>query len=114
MADVWKIAQKISAEDMYKTPSLRITQNEDGGVKIVFLGFMFGRDDVTKVNNLTAMCEQMSSDYEGIVDDNNVYVLEIEQEMDDIQNLQTELEKEIEQKNKETAIASRYFYIPGD
>ena len=74
MADVWKIAQKISAEDMYKNPLLRITQNEDGGVKTVNLGIMFGGDDVTKVNNLTAMCEQMSSDYERIVDDNNAYV----------------------------------------
>ena len=102
MADVWKIAQKISAEDMYNCSSLRIAQNEDGGVKTVNLGIMFGGDDVTKVNNLTAMCEQMSSDYERIVDDNNAYVLEIEQEMDDIQQLQAELEKEIEQKNKET------------
>ena len=62
MADVWKIAQKISAEDMYKNPLLRIAQNEDGGVETVNLGIMFGGDDVTKVNNLTAMCEQMSSD----------------------------------------------------
>ena len=102
MADVWKIAQKISAEDMYKNPLLRITKSEDGGIKSVELGMMFYGDDVTKINNLTTMCKQMSSDYERIVDDNNAYVLEIGQEMNDIQKLQAELKKEIEQKNKET------------
>lgn len=102
MADVWKVAQNMSAEDLYNNARLRITKSEDGGIKSVELGMMFYGDDVTKINNLTAMCEQMSNNYEEIIDDNNAYVLEIEQEINDIQQLQDELEKEIEQKNKET------------
>lgn len=105
MADVWKVAQKISAEDMYKNPWLRIAKSEDGGVNSVELGMMICGDDVIRVNNLTVMCEQMSSDYEGIVDDNNTYIIEIEKEMDNIQQLQEDLKKKIEKKNKETETA---------
>ena len=90
MSDVWKIAAKTNASDMYQ-----ITKS-----------MMFFGSDIMAANRLTNMCNQMSSSYDQIIDDQNEYITEIDAQINEIETLQ----KELDAKIKEQANSSRGTY----
>ena len=84
MSDVWKIAAKINASDMYQ-----ITKS-----------MLFG-SEIMAANRLTNMCNQMSSSYDQILDDQNEYITEIDAQINEIETLQKELDAKIKEQEAE-------------
>lgn len=84
MSDVWKIAAKTNASDMYQ-----ITKS-----------MLFG-SEIMAANRLTNMCNQMSSSYEQIIDDQNEYITEIDAQISEIETLQKELDAKIKEQELE-------------
>ena len=85
MSDVWKIAAKTNASDMYQ-----ITKS-----------MMFFGSDIMAANRLTNMCNQMSSSYDQIIDDQNEYITEIDAQINEIETLQKELDAKIKEQEAE-------------
>ena len=84
MSDVWKIAAKTNASDMYQ-----ITKS-----------MLFG-SEIMAANRLTNMCNQMSSSYDQIIDDQNEYITEIDAQINEIETLQKELDAKIKEQEVE-------------
>ena len=76
MSDVWKIAANTNASDMYQ-----ITKS-----------MLFG-SEIMAANRLTNMCNQMSSSYDQIIDDQNEYITEIDAQINEIETLQKDYRK---------------------
>ena len=85
MSDVWKIAAKTNASDMYQ-----ITKS------MLFFG-----SDIMAANRLTNMCNQMSLSYDQIIDDQNEYITEIDAQINEIETLQKELDAKIKEQEAE-------------
>ena len=85
MSDVWKIAAKTNASDMYQ-----ITKS------MIFFG-----SDIMAANRLTNMCNQMSLSYDQIIDDQNEYITEIDAQISEIETLQKELDVKIKEQEAE-------------
>ena len=85
MSDVWKIAANTNASDMYQ-----ITKS-----------MMFFGSDIMAANRLTNMCNQMSSSYDQIIDDQNEYITEIDAQINEIETLQKELDAKIKEQEAE-------------
>lgn len=83
MADIWKIGQDMKAEEFYKKS----------------LPMMFG--DIQRVNLLADVCNGMSKSYEQTIEDQNSYLLEIDAQMDEVEKLQQELERQIKERKAE-------------
>ena len=78
MSDVWKIGQENKSEDLY--------------AKIKKFPIIGG--EVRAANTLAKICNQMSVDFEKIIEDQNEYLFELEENTNNI----TELEQELEEK----------------
>lgn len=84
MTDIWDVAGKTSAADMFKQTKA-----------------MMFCTDVKAANILTKMCNEMSADYEQIIDDQNEYLTEIDAQINEIEVLQKELEAQIKEQETE-------------
>ena len=78
MADVWKIGQENTSEDLYAKIKNR-----------PFIG-----NELIAVKILTNICNDMAKDFEKIVEDQNEYLFELEENTNNI----TELEQELKAK----------------
>ena len=86
--DIWKIGQKISADDFYKNSNF-------------IMGTGIFINEVQRAKNITKICEGMSETYDQIINEQNDYVIEINDQLNEISQLQEKLEAEVLQKEKE-------------
>lgn len=86
MADVWKIGQDMKAEEFYNKAGKK-------GPAIF--------DATARVVSLTNTCIGMSRSYEQTIQDQNNYLLEIDDQLDEIENLQKELEAKVKAQTAE-------------
>ena len=96
MADVWKIGQDVKAADVWNNGMLA----GEYGAGFIWCGRV-QQTDVQKANTLTNMCKAMSETYNQIVDDQNEYLVEVDEEMKEIEALQQELEAKIKAQEAE-------------
>ena len=85
MADIWKVGQDTKAADFYEN-SKRI-------------GFI--KSDIIAAKIMANVCNKMAESYEDIVQDQNEYLVEINNELEEIELLQKELDAQILQQEKE-------------
>ena len=97
MADVWKIGQNYKASEVWdnslKAGDYAIVHN------MVFLGIY--QSDITKAYTLTNICKAMSETYSQMVDDQNEYLVEVDEEMNKIEALQKELDAKVKAQEDE-------------
>ena len=96
MADVWKIGQDVKAADVWNNGMLA----GEYGAGFIWCGRV-QQTDVQKANTLTNMCKAMSETYNQIVDDQNEYLVEVDEEMKEVEALQQELEAKIKAQEAE-------------
>lgn len=96
MTDVWKIGQNSKASEVwdnaYKAGGYAVYETR-------YLGVV--QTDITKANTLANICKAMSETYSQIVDDQNEYLVEVDEEMKEIEALQQELEAKIKAQEAE-------------
>lgn len=84
MSDVWKIGQDIKAADFYKGIEKMLFSSERVAAKAI-----------------AGICDKMAETYEQAIDEQNEYLLEVEELNQEIEELKKELEAEVEARNNE-------------
>ena len=85
-SEIWQVGQKMSASDMYKDVK------ENG-----FEGIKFLRSDMMAVVQLTKACEKMIQAYNEITEDQTSYLVELDNESLELENLQADTEAKIKE-----------------
>lgn len=91
-SDVWKIGAETNAQLMYKNIELN-------GIGDNFICPV--RGEVVAVKQLTNICNQMSEAYDEVLDDQNDYLIEVEAEAADFENLKEDINEKIKTLYKE-------------
>lgn len=92
MADIWKIGLETSATEYYEN----CKNVSDVG------------SDIFAARELAKICDTMSTNYEQIIEDQNDYLVEINEDLAEIEQLQKELEAQIrEQESKRASILAK-------
>ena len=89
-SDVWKIGQEMNAKNMYND----IRENGLGGC-------FFLKSEIIAVKQLTNICNQMSEAYDEVIDDQNDYLIEVEADATDFENLKEDINEKIKTLYKE-------------
>ena len=85
MTDIWKIGQETNAADFYE--------------KSKNIGFI--KSEIIAANIIAKVCDKMSENYEEILADQNEYLIDLNEELAEIENLQKELNAQIKAQEEE-------------
>ena len=89
-SEIWKIGLETNAGDMYNN----IKEN---GID----GCWFIRGEVMAVKYLGHLCNTMSEAYDEIIEDQNEYLIDLENDVDSLEDLQEEISEKIKKLYKE-------------
>ncbi len=89
-SEIWKIGVKTNAEDMFNN----VKENGVGGC-------WFARGEVAAVKYLGNLCNAMSEAYDEIIEDQNEYLIDLENDVDSLEDLQEEISEKIKKLYKE-------------
>lgn len=98
MADVWKVTQNLNAETFYNHSNVLGSELEGITGRTAMRLYI---SDVEKANNMTKVCEEMSKTYDQIIDDQNDYQMEVDAQLAEIEKLQLELERKVNEREAE-------------
>lgn len=85
MSNVWKIGQETNAADFYEMSKYA------GAIK----------SEILAAKSIAKVCDQMAEAYDEIIQDQNDYLIEINEELAEIEQLQKELDTQIRQQEDE-------------
>lgn len=89
-SEIWKIGVKTNAEDMFNN----VKENGVGGC-------WFARGEVAAVKYLGNLCNAMSEAYDEIIEDQNEYLIDLENDVSKLEDLQEDINAKIKQLYKE-------------
>ena len=89
-SEIWKVGQEINAQSMFKNIN-------DNGIN----GCWSVRGEVAAVKVLTQMCNQMTTEFDEILDDQNEYLIEMENADLNFENLKADINEKIKQLYEE-------------
>lgn len=86
--DIWKLTKNVDAEKFYSYSNLYLCQG-------------LGTSDVQNAKNIAQVCNSMAADLEELNDDYNEYILELDEQFEEIKDIQEDLNKKIKQQEVE-------------
>ena len=100
--DIWQIGEQIKASDYYNYAKNNVKQNFQAW-------FLTGRayNEAQATKQLANICDAMSTSYDQIINDQNEYVIELNEDLTDFEELKESIDEKIEQLYSEIKILGK-------